>query len=200
MDFKPLFVLALGIGVGAWGILPEWLLAWEDVAVQVVLAMLYTVVGIEVGREKKLRALMHDLGSRVITFPVAVVAGSVLGGGAAALLLGIPLNVGLACSAGCGYYSLTTALMKELATPEAAAIAFLSNLIREMAVIAAIPLWVRLFGPNGSVAVAGAAAMDTALPFIIKGAGKEMAMLALASGVVLTVIIPVSIPLLYGLF
>jgi uncharacterized membrane protein YbjE (DUF340 family) len=64
----------------------------------------------------------------------------------------------------------------------------------------ATPLLVKLFGRWGAVAVAGATAMDTSLPFIVKNAGREMAIAAFVSGVLLTVAMPVLVPLCYKIF
>jgi len=39
--------------------------------------------------------------------------------------------------------------------------------------------------------------MDVALPFITKSAGREIALLSFASGVVVSVLVPVMVPLSY---
>jgi len=200
VDPRPLLVLAAGIGAGALGLLPQ---AWApgiDAGVQLALAALFVCIGLEVGRDEAFFETLRGLRLSSLLLPAASLIGGTAGGLLGGALLGMPLGLAAATGAGSGYYSLTSILLKEAAGPEAAAVGFFANLLRESAIIAAMPLFVRLFGPKGAVGAAGATAMDTALPFIVSSAGKDVALLSFASGVVLTLVVPFAVPFLYRLF
>jgi len=63
-------------------------------------------------------------------------------------------------------------------------------MIRELSTLMLAPLYVRLFGRLAPVAAAGATSMDTCLPVIMKYSGKEVAIIALFSGIALTIVVP----------
>jgi uncharacterized membrane protein YbjE (DUF340 family) len=197
VDPRPILVLAGGVAAGALGLIPQSWGPLIDGGVQAALAALFVCIGIEVGRDEQFFSTLSGLRTSSLITPAASLLGSILGGGAAAALMGFPVALGAAAGAGCGYYSITSILLKEIAGPEAAAVGFLANMLRESAIIVAMPLFVRFLGPKGAVGAAGATAMDTALPFIIRSAGKSVALLSFASGIVLTLVVPFVIPFLY---
>ena len=61
------------------------------------------------------------------------------------------------------------------------------------------PLLVRLTGRLGPVLAGGAAAMDTCLPVIAQVSGERCAVLAVFSGMCLTLFVPIIVPLLMAL-
>lgn len=200
MSLTPLLVLAAGVFLGYSGVIPMHILENADAAVKGIIILLCFVIGMDMGKDPRLWTDIRNMGRRAFAIPVTSVVGSLLGGLAVGTFIGLPPEVSSAVSAGSGYYSLTTVIMKQLAGPEAATLAFISNLLRELLVITSMPLLVRWFGKNGAVGISGATAMDTALPFIVKDAGKEMAIAAFVSGVVITVAMPVLVPLCYRIF
>lgn len=200
MSITPLLVLALGIIIGVTDLVPSELLDHMDSLVKGFVILLCFVIGMDMGKDKRLWSNIRNMGHKAVVIPLTSVAGSLIGGIAAGLLVGIPPAVSSAASAGSGYYSLTTILLKQLAGPEAATIAFISNMARELLVMTAMPVLVAMFGKNGAVGVAGATAMDTSLPFIVKSAGRDMAIAAFVSGVILTIVMPVMVPVCYRFF
>lgn len=197
MNLKPLLVLIIGIAIGYLNILPINLERLNSIAIKATLLGLFIAIGIDVGKDPKLWESVKLLKSKVLLIVITGLSGSLLGGFLASLLINLPLSTGVAAAAGSGYYSITTLMLKEVGGPEQALIGFLSNLLRELIVIVGMPLIAKLFGKAGSVAAAGATAMDTALPFIIKSVGKEIGILSFASGVVITILVPFLVPAIY---
>ena len=168
-------------------------------AIRLTLFALFIVIGIDMGREKRLWESLSELKGRVFAIAFAGLAGSILGGTIASILTGTPFSTGVASAAGSGYYSITTLMLKEVAGPSQALVGFLSNLLRELIVIVGMPIIAKIWGKAGCVGAAGATAMDTALPFIIKSVGKEIGVLSFASGVIITILVPFLVPTIYRL-
>lgn len=197
MELRALAFLAFGVLIGYSG-LAEWIFAISGEIISWLLLFLFFFIGADMARKGSLGELLR-LKGREIFLPFASLLGGAIGGFLAGWMAGAPLPLAAASGVGSGYYSITTVLLKEMADPTSATIGFLANLMRECLVIAAAPLLVRLFGKHGTVGIAGATAMDVALPFITKSAGREIALLSFASGVVVSVLVPVMVPLSYHL-
>lgn len=197
MNIKPLFVLIVGVLLGYIGLIPKELLQLNSTAIKIALLALFIAIGIEMGKDSKLWDSLKELKSSAIYISLVGLLGSMLGGALAHILTGIPLSTSVASAAGSGYYSITTLMLKEVGGPEQALIGFLSNLMRELMVIIGMPLIAKLWGKYGCVAAAGATAMDTSLPFIIKSVGKEIGILSFATGVILTLLVPFIVPGIY---
>ncbi|WP_198468317.1 lysine exporter LysO family protein [Acetomicrobium sp. S15 = DSM 107314] len=195
MELRALAFLASGILVGYSG-LAEWAFTVSDKIVSWLLLFLFFFIGADMALKGSLGELLR-LKGREIFLPFASLLGGAAGGFLAGWMAGASLPLATASGIGSGYYSITTVLLKEMADPTSATIGFLVNLMRECLVIAAAPFLVRLFGKHGTVGIAGATAMDVALPFITKSAGGEIALLSFASGVVVSVLVPVMVPLSY---
>lgn len=152
-------------------------------------------IGIELGSSDALGMRLLRISPRSLLLPVTSAVGTLLGAGLAALLLGVRLPLGLGIGAGFGWYSLSSILLAELAGAEIAAIAFLTNVIRELI---AIPLIPKLFRHNFGLAAitpGGATTMDTTLAVISRAANQEMTLLAFYHGVVLSTLSPILVTL-----
>lgn len=184
-----------GLALAAADCLPDFLLheAWS----QSVLWVLMFVVGVGVGSDKALVARMRGLSRGVFLVPVLVAAGSILG----ALLVSLFLKAlqpaeAMAVGAGFGYYSLSAILIAGLHGEELAVVAMLANIVRELLTLVLAPWWVRWFGRLALVGAGGATAMDTTLPVVLKYSRQEWAVVAVFSGLVLSLLVPVLVPLL----
>lgn len=184
-----------GLALAAADGLPDFLLheAWS----QSVLWVLMFVVGVGVGSDKALVARMRGLSRGVFLVPVLVAAGSILG----ALLVSLFLKAlqpaeAMAVGAGFGYYSLSAILIAGLHGEELAVVAMLANIVRELLTLVLAPWWVRWFGRLALVGAGGATAMDTTLPVVLKYSGQEWTVVAVFSGLVLSLLVPVLVPLL----
>ena len=105
----------------------------------------------------------------------------------------------LAVGAGFGYYSLATVIMTQMGDPALGSVALLSNMIHEVLALTLPPLMVRTAGRLAPVMAGGAAAMDTCLPVIARYSGERCAILAVFSGMCLTLLVPLIVPALMAL-
>lgn len=192
---------AILVGIMAVGVLCGWLLQGQYVPAGLstwVLYLLLFLSGISMaldGRESLKSILHHD----TLVLPLLTAAGSLLGGLAAALLVGLKPAQGMCAAAGFGWYSLSGILITDLGNPFLGNTAFLSNLFRESLALLGIPLLGRLGLGREAVAVAGATSMDVTLPLIGRFAGPRYLGLSMAHGILLSLAVPVLVPLLYSL-
>lgn len=168
-----------------------------------VLYLLLVLAGMTVGFDLKALGIIRELRYRILLIPLGVVAGTLCGSALAWLVLtsfsALSLPEALAVGAGFGYYSLATVIITRLGDPALGSVALLSNMIHEALALLLPPLIVRFTGRLGPVLAGGAAAMDTCLPVIAQVSGERCAVLALFSGMCLTLFVPVIVPLLMAL-
>jgi len=108
----------------------------------------------------------------------------------------------LALSAGFGWYSLSGVLISNLGDPALGSAAFLANMFRETIALLSIPFLARTRLPVLAVGVGGATAMDVTFSityFSMGEKGPENAPLIFASGALLSLCVPVLVPLFYRL-
>jgi uncharacterized membrane protein YbjE (DUF340 family) len=107
--------------------------------------------------------------------------------------------IGFASTFGFGFYTLSGALVDARAGATLGFLAFLTNFLRENVTILLSPtLGPRIHG-EGLTAMGGATSMDTTLYFVTRFGDPEAATLALTSGLILTVVATVLLPLLLAL-
>jgi uncharacterized membrane protein YbjE (DUF340 family) len=161
-----------------------------------VLYVLLVLIGISVSRGgiSVRETLSHP---DLLLLPAGTIAGSLAGG----LLLGLLLHQrpgeALAISAGFGWYSLSGVLLAELGDPTLGAVAFLTNMFREVLALLLIPLLSRSAYPHVVIGVAGATSVDVTLPLIEMSCGPRAVPLALSSGGILSLCVPFLVPLLF---
>ena len=179
----------LGIILGHYQLLPAFVLK-HDLSVYALYLLLF-LVGLLLGMDKKSFEIIRQSSLRLLLIPIAVVIGSLLGAAIVSLFLkNISLSEGLAIGSGFGYYSLSSILIAELKSKSLGVIALLSNIFRELTTLLFTPLFVKYFGPLAPIASGGATAMDTTLPIITEYSGKEYALVAVFSGLTLTILVP----------
>ncbi|MFO7803205.1 MAG: lysine exporter LysO family protein [Desulfovermiculus sp.] len=185
----------LGIFAG-WGrILPEEVLqaGYE----MYILFALLACVGIGVGADKRSVQSLLRMNVPGLLLPSTVVVGSLLGAGCVAVIFGIGnLREGLAVGAGFGYYSLSSILITQLHGEELGVVALLSNVFREVITLALAPVLYRYWGRLAPIACGGATSMDTTLPVIHRLVGTRLSLLSVVNGIVLSLLVPVLVPLL----
>lgn len=169
-----------------------------DAATTGTLYALIFAVGVAVGTEPEAIARLRDRSPRLAAIPFVVIAASLAAGGLVALAWpALGLRDGMAVAAGVGYYSLTSVLVGQQAGAALGVVALLANLLREALTLALAPVIGRL-GPGAPIGAGGATAMDTTLGVIVETSGRTWAIVAVYSGAVLTVLVPVVVPLLAG--
>lgn len=89
-----------------------------------------------------------------------------------------------------GYYSLTGAFLTEEYGIEAGTYGFIVNVSRDFFTVLLIPLLLKI--SKGSPIASGASGcMDTMLVPVTKAIGAELGMVALISGTILTIVVPI---------
>ena len=190
---------AFGLGILAgWGrVLPP---AFFQAGYEMyVLFALLACVGMGIGADKRSVQSLVRMNIPGLLLPAAVVAGSLIGAGAVAVLLDIGnVREGLAVGAGFGYYSLSSIIITQLHGEELGVIALLSNVFREVITLALAPVLYRYWGKLAPIACGGATSMDTTLPVIHRLVGTRLSLLSVVNGVVLSLLVPILVPLLLG--
>ncbi len=155
------------------------------------IALLF-VFGFSFALDREAIAKMRKIGVQIITFPLLVVAGSLVGGLVAGLALQINLAGASAVSSAYGWYTLSGPMMGQLLGPQWGTLGFTANFFRELITIVSIPLMVKMdrFAP---VASGGGTTMDTTLGVIVKYCGKDTLILAFSNGLILSIIAPFAI-------
>lgn len=156
-----------------------------------VLYVLMFIVGVGIGSDKEALGALRKVNFKILLVPVIVVVGSI--GAAAAFsffVSDLTLKETMAVGAGFGYYSLSSILINEMHSETLGTIALVANVIREVLTLLFAPVLVWAFGKLAPVAAGGATAMDTTLPIIIRVSGNEYGIMAVFSGMVLTILVP----------
>ena len=165
-----------------------------------VLYMLLFSAGMTVGFDLKALGIIRELKGRILLIPLGVVLGTFAGSALAWAILSqfadITLVESLAVGGGFGYYSLATVILTRLGDPALGSVALLSNMVHEALALLLPPFLVRFTGRLGPVLAGGAAAMDTCLPVVAHVSGERCAILAVFSGMCLTLLVPVLLPVI----
>lgn len=172
--------------------------AWCGTVIDFGLYLLLFLVGMDMGRQGTALQDIKAAGFRVLLVPLAVLAGTLLSALLASLLLPLPGKDAMAAAAGLGWYSLAPTLLAPYSLT-VSAVAFLSNVMREVFSIVAIPLVARHIGYLECVALPGAAAMDTVLPVVVGATHDRITIYSFTSGVILSLLVPVLVPLIAAL-
>lgn len=198
MIWIALISLVLGIGFGCLLLSPS-MIPQMDQMMSYALILLLISVGIEVGTNKVVFRKIREYHIRILIIPFGVAVGSIGGGILLGKLLGDAPNVSAAISSGLGFYSVTAVLLRELGGSSLGTLAFLTNVFRELLSFLLIPLVAKYIGNYASIAPSGATAMDTTLPVIAKSTNHETALMAVITGVVLTTLVPIIVPIVFQL-
>jgi uncharacterized membrane protein YbjE (DUF340 family) len=127
---------------------------------------------------------------------------AVLGAVAGGVFLGLVYTtypIGFASTFGFGFYTLSGALVDARAGATLGFLAFLTNFLRENLTMVLSPTLGPKIHGEGLTAMGGATSMDTTLYFVTRFGDPDAATLALTSGLVLTVLATVLLPLLLAL-
>ncbi|MBN1970324.1 MAG: lysine exporter LysO family protein [Candidatus Delongbacteria bacterium] len=164
------------------------------------LYLLMFLVGIGVGGDTKSWTILKKFSFKIVLVPIATIIGSLFGGVLLGYFSGLfTIDEALAVSSGLGYYSLSSILITEIRSETLGVIALLSNILRELMTLILTPFFAYAFGKLAPIASGGATSMDTTLPIITRYVGKEYAMISVFSGTVLTLAVPILVPLMLKL-
>ncbi|WP_299694088.1 lysine exporter LysO family protein [uncultured Vibrio sp.] len=181
-------ILVVGSGLVAGLVLP-FSLAWVDSTSEWILFFLLFFIGIQL-RNSGLTLRQILLNKHGMIIAITIILTSMLGGVIAAYLLDIPLFQALAMSSGFGWYSLSGILMGDAFGPVYGGASFMLELLRELVALVLIPVLIRRY-PCTSIGYAGATAMDFTLPVIQTTGGVRCVPIAIVSGFILSLLVPV---------
>lgn len=198
MTGKIFGAVTVGVLLGFF-ILPEWLINYTDLIIDIGLMLLLFFVGIEIGLNRSVFGRIKKMGIRILLIPTMIIIGSVVGGIIGGSFLGMPFNESGAVGAGLGWYTLSSILLANYSN-ELSTLAFLANVVREMMAFVLIPIIAKKLSFFSTIAAAGATSMDTALPIISKSTDSETAIVAFVSGVICTFSVPILVPLILNLY
>ncbi|MDC7228342.1 MAG: lysine exporter LysO family protein [Spirochaetales bacterium] len=132
-----------------------------------------------------------------IYLPLGVIIGSLLGSLIPAAIFEIEPGKSLAVASGFGWYSLSGVLITDMGDPILGSASFVSNILRETIALLSIPLISRSRFPHIGIGVAGATSMDVTLPLIEKSCGPDSVPVSITSGAILSLLVPVLVPLFF---
>ena len=191
------FTVALGMVLGHF-VLPDALAVHCGQIIQLGLYLLLFLVGLDLGRQEGMLSSVRQAGLRVVLVPLAVMVGTFTVTALAGLLLPLGSKDCVAAAAGFGWYSLAPTLLAPYSLTVSAT-AFLSNVLHELFAIVLAPMVAQRFGYIETVALPGAAAMDTVLPVVVSATDQRMAIYSFTSGVILSLSVPLFIPAIIAL-
>jgi uncharacterized membrane protein YbjE (DUF340 family) len=187
--------VVLGVLAGVFAI-PETLVPFLSGATHYVLLAVLFGVGLELGHTRGLIIRLKQVSPVSLLLPLTSGVGSLVGGLIGGLMLGSGVYAGLAIGAGFGWYSLSSVIIADFAGAELAALAFLTNVFREIIAIVTMPILFRRGFGLAAVTPGGATTMDTTLAIVSKMAGQETTIVAFYHGLVLSLLVPLLVPLL----
>lgn len=207
MKSNLIVILCLGGGIACGILFGEHIGGLVREIPNLLLYLLILQVGLNIGANGELKALMRNIGFTTLMLPLFTIIGTLVMSAAAALLLRRwDAAECMAVGSGFGYYSLSSLLITQLkeasdgieTASQLGAVALLSNIIREITALVGAPLFVALFGKFAAVAAAGSTSMDVCLPIISRHSGKSIVPIALLHGIVLDMSVPLLISVLCG--
>jgi uncharacterized membrane protein YbjE (DUF340 family) len=189
----------VGVFLGISKKLPD-LMIQSDFSMYALYILMF-LVGIGIGVDRKSWSILRSMKIKIILIPLGVLVGTFSGAALVSLLIpDLKLKEVLAVSAGFGYYSLSSLFITQLSGETLGIVALLSNILREIFTLLATPFLVLYCGKLAGIASGGATSMDTTLPVITRYSGKEWSIIAVFSGVILTILVPFLVTFILNYF
>lgn len=190
-----IIILSVATGFGMGFFLNQGMIHSLDQISTVALAILLLGIGIDLGGNRQIWEGLKEKGWRILLIPLAVAVGTIVATGVTALFIGLQFNEGTAVGAGFGWYSLSGVILAKIYNAEISAIAFLTNIFRELLAVLLMPFLARHLGYLTPIAAGGATSMDTTLPLISSVTDQQTTLYAFVSGAILSVLVPILVPL-----
>ncbi|MDD3266811.1 MAG: LysO family transporter [Burkholderiales bacterium] len=163
-----------------------------EIIINVLLVFLLFIVGYQLRSNNiPLRQVFFNKLGLGIAF--VVVFSSLLAGILAGVCLGIPISTSLAMSSGFGWYTLSSILTGSLINENYGAAVFFIDFTREVVAIILLPSIGRIF-PLSMIGYCGATSLDFSLPIIKQNLDTRTIIVAISSGMILSILVPILIP------
>ena len=134
---------------------------------------------------------------KILIVPLGIIIGSLIGGIVCGMVLKYPIHEAISISGGLGWYSLAGVTIGNLADASVGSVAFLSNLMREIASFVLIPFAAKHLNAYACIAIAGATSEDTTLPMIMRYTDAEAAVFSVVNGVICSTFVPILFSICY---
>lgn len=155
-----------------------------------ILLCLIFFVGLQMGKSEDIFSKLKGQPLRYWFLPFCTILGSLVGAGIVGLFLSNqPIRESLAVGSGLAYYSLSSIMIGESLGAGWAAVALLSNIMRELIALVFAPFLARI-SHLGLISVGGATSMDTTLPVISTFCGQEYVPLSAYHGFLTDLSVP----------
>lgn len=139
------------------------------------LCLMMWSVGFDMGLEGTVVSYLKQAGFRVLLFPVAVILGTTVAGVIISVIFGeLSVAEALAISYGFGWYTFAPISIANAGFVMASAIAFLSNVIRELGGIVLVPILAKRAGYIEVATLPGVASMDVCLPIVERATRQDI--------------------------
>ncbi len=163
------------------------------------LVILLISIGISIGSNKGVFRYIRVVGFKVVLLSIAILIGSIASGFFSGFLLKLPFHITVISASGMSYYSLTGAYMTQVFGIEAGTYGFVVNVMREFFTVLLLPVLVKI--SKGSPIASGASGdMDTMLAPITRFVGVELGLVALITGILVSLMVTLLLPVLCHLF
>lgn len=193
-----LIMVTIFLGAISGYFIDSSILGFEENLIEPVIYILIFSSGLSIGYDINIKETFNKIGFKIISTPLVSAFGSVIGGFAVGNILGFSLAQSGAVASGLGWYSLSAVMISEY-DASLAAVAFLSNILREILAFVIIPIVAKHIGYIESIGVSGATSMDTTLPAISRYTDEDTTLLAFVSGAIMIVIVPTLVQFFIGL-
>lgn len=185
--------------IGYFGVI-DYAVIPDGLSFAVLGAMIF-LIGMSLGLDRNIGRTLRGIRWDILLYPIATVAGTLVFAAIASLFLPrLGLAESLAVDSAVGYYSLASVLIVDVRSavdPSGAValgtVALMANILRELITLVGAPLIVRYFGRRSLVSCGGVTAIDVTLPVIRRYAGEDMVPLAVVSGILLEIAVPLMV-------
>ena len=187
-------IFSIGLGVGTMLYLTNLAIEVLVKLIELLLYILIASIGISIATEVSSVKEAVDSMEMSVRLIIATVLGSVIGGVIAASILHSNVVEYLAVALGMGWYTFTGSY---LATIDSylGLLGFTANMLREIITYILYPVLSRRYAIE-AISIGGATTMDTTLPIIARFTDSRTSLTAFIHGLILTLIIPVVLPIL----
>jgi uncharacterized membrane protein YbjE (DUF340 family) len=179
-------------------VVPDSWMEWTEPVLVVVLCILLFFVGITLGMDGTVIENFKKVSWRIMIFPIASIAGTLAAAALVSFFLPITLRESMAVGAGFGWYTLAPVVLSDYSA-QISAVSFVHNVLRELVGIILIPTVAARIGHIECTSLPGAGAMDVCLPIVERATSPNIAVYSFVTGVTMTIMVPVLVPLFVGL-
>ncbi len=198
MTKKIIAVLVAGILSGIF-LLPDAAHSITGLLLDLGLCCLLFFVGIDIGRNRDTFTNLKAVGFKILIVPAATIIGSLFGGIICSIIFSMDFFGSLAVASGLSWYTLAPIIITPYSA-ELGAIAFLSNVFREVIAFISIPFIAKHIGYLETIAVGAAISMDTGLPIITGNTNQEVVIISFISGIIISLMVPLLVSVFIGLY